>query len=735
MVACLLTIMNGHAQVTTPANSGGTGDFVGWDNTMINDPLQIRHDANQPIEWWTNNFNRMRVLPTVTGQTINTYPGLNLSGNLGIGAFASMLVNQPFSLLHLDAGGTQDSGFRPWMQSGMTITRQSDQGYFGLKDEGGASNHTVIAWSDNTMSHPGLDRLKFIFVANNVAANGVAGQLDGLEAARFSPDGGGNQSFFGVGDWFTAGVEPTERVDLLDGRMRIRQLPGDPEAEMAYRVMVVDDTSDPNERGVVKWVDPSVFDNGDCDWTVENDGVSGSGVSHHVYAAVGSSDDCPDADDAVGIGVDLSSATPIAKLDVHAAKYAIGERVTNVTNGASVQGLRVHVQNATDDLRGIQINTLSANNNINFGLRADVDGPTIRSRGLSARTEGATYTAYAGEFIADDNAEYTTGAIGWARNGKWRYGLDGRALGVEESYNIGVSGRAQLPTGCSDMSILLAATKVGVSGVACGLETELAIGVYGRSVDVTNNTWAGYFDGHVNINGDASCTLMAWTSDGNLKTGVEDLAGASAIIAQLQPRTYHFDAANHPLINLPSGMQHGFIAQELEEVLPELVSEVRFIGMVDSTGAEVIPGETVKAVNYVGLIPVLVSAMQEQNERILRLEEQLAACCINPGTEQRLLQGTTADEWLTDPRTERLLRIAPNPFTDRTTLYCTLERSGRMQLLVNSADGRDLRVLSEAQREAGEFQYEWSTENLVPGVYYITLLLDGEPLVKRAVKL
>jgi hypothetical protein len=43
-------------------------------------------------------------------------------------------------------------------------------------------------------------------------------------------------------------------------------------------------------------------------------------------------------------------------------------------------------------------------------------------------------------------------------------------------------------------------------------------------------------------------------------------------------------------------------------------------------------------------------------------------------------------------------------------------------------------VLSEAQREAGEYQQVWSTEHLAPGVYHITLLLDGEPLVKRAVK-
>jgi len=124
--------------------------------------------------------------------------------------------------------------------------------------------------------------------------------------------------------------------------------------------------------------------------------------------------------------------------------------------------------------------------------------------------------------------------------------------------------------------------------------------------------------------------------------------------------------------------------------------------------------------------------MQQQ---LTTMQQQLAACCANPSSDQRLAPATgnaAPDELLLGQ--ERLLRIAPNPFTDRTTLYYTTERSGRVQLLANSADGRDLRILSEAQREAGAYQFEWSTENLAPGVYYVTLLLDGEPLVKRAMK-
>ena len=52
----------------------------------------------------------------------------------------------------------------------------------------------------------------------------------------------------------------------------------------------------------------------------------------------------------------------------------------------------------------------------------------------------------------------------------------------------------------------------------------------------------------------------------------------------------------------------------------------------------------------------------------------------------------------------------------------------------NSADGKELRVLHEATLEKGDYQYEWNTAALAPGMYYVTLLVDGQPVVKKAVK-
>ena len=54
--------------------------------------------------------------------------------------------------------------------------------------------------------------------------------------------------------------------------------------------------------------------------------------------------------------------------------------------------------------------------------------------------------------------------------------------------------------------------------------------------------------------------------------------------------------------------QIGFLAQELQQVYPELVSEDK---------------EGTLGINYIGLIPILVEAIKEQEEAIEKLQEEI----------------------------------------------------------------------------------------------------------------
>ena len=70
------------------------------------------------------------------------------------------------------------------------------------------------------------------------------------------------------------------------------------------------------------------------------------------------------------------------------------------------------------------------------------------------------------------------------------------------------------------------------------------------------------------------------------------------------------------------GVKFGLIAQELEEVIPELVSEVTSPVDLDTEGD--MHFVTTKAVNYSGLIPVLIAGIQEQQGQINELEARIA---------------------------------------------------------------------------------------------------------------
>lgn len=118
--------------------------------------------------------------------------------------------------------------------------------------------------------------------------------------------------------------------------------------------------------------------------------------------------------------------------------------------------------------------------------------------------------------------------------------------------------------------------------------------------------------------GDADITgELTAASDMRLKEDIVDVKDAINTIQKLKPKSYQFKTEEFPTMDLAEGTKMGFLAQELEAVLPELVS----------TGAEVSStlGESFnsKSVNYIELIPLLTKAIQEQQEMIENLKKEV----------------------------------------------------------------------------------------------------------------
>jgi len=662
VVVGMLAACVGNAQVTNPSNNASSGDYVGCDNTSPF-PLEIRQNDNQPIQWYTDAIQRMILTPTLTNQNWAWYQNndLDFSGHLGIGNPTPV---RPLTYLHINSSPLNGItvGYRPWMRVGALCTQGTDGLYVGMRALEGM-DHAILNWSDDDDAGP--DPMCFVFTSTPDNAT-TANMNAGLEIARMIPDVGGNEGYFGVGDFFTPGLNPTERLDILHGRLRIRQLPeASGEATDTYKVMVVDDTSDPLERGVVKWADVNLSAN--CDWVVQN-------PEPHVSNTYNGSNCSWGQKHGVGIGVEF----PKSKLYVYH------------NDNALLSPIAISADSRFDLTNGQQL----------YGLHSQ------------ARPTAST------TFIVNQRA---TGVFGVAVNSRSSVGVHGSASVCQATEGT-------------------ASQVVGVKAEASGCDrANFVAGVYASGSGAIDpaNEWAAYFTGRGYL------ASGPWQpSDQQLKTNIQPMAvdaldGVDPMLS-LPVHSYEYNVEAFPSMHLPLGQQVGFLAQELEALIPSAVSGITHPAETDSLGNETTPSVDFKAINPIALIPYLVLTVQRQQATIDQFAELLAACCAGPnGTGARDAIGLPADPVLDpalDPARDSQLRIVPNPFSEPPTVYYTLQRSGRMQLIANSSDGKALQVLQEASMEAGSYQFNWNTAELAPGMYYVTLLLDGQPLVKKAIK-
>jgi len=209
---------------------------------------------------------------------------------------------------------------------------------------------------------------------------------------------------------------------------------------------------------------------------------------------------------------------------------------------------------------------------------------------------------------------------GYTAYGSYNYGpISGTSYGqAYGSYNLGYAGKSYY---------------------------DYAYCSYNRAIGGYYGNWATYSSGVTYSTSGYS------SSDRKLKKNIRNYDGAINDIMKLQPRVYDFDVDRYPTMGLPEEEQLGLIAQELEEVFPNLIRMAKEQKMVmpESHATEqgleyavvapaeydendelvseamVEAGEEVefKAVNYQALIPVLIKGIQEQPEIIEVLEARI----------------------------------------------------------------------------------------------------------------
>jgi len=111
------------------------------------------------------------------------------------------------------------------------------------------------------------------------------------------------------------------------------------------------------------------------------------------------------------------------------------------------------------------------------------------------------------------------------------------------------------------------------------------------------------------------------------KTNLQPVDGALEKILALEPRKYTYDRSRYIGVSLPRGEHYGLIAQEVEEILPELIGDLYHPAKPALRGDEPEEGKSFgfKGIDYVELIPILVQAIKEQQETITAHQQTIDA--------------------------------------------------------------------------------------------------------------
>jgi len=192
-------------------------------------------------------------------------------------------------------------------------------------------------------------------------------------------------------------------------------------------------------------------------------------------------------------------------------------------------------------------------------------------------------------------------------------------------------------------------------------------------------------------------------SDKRFKDNIVVLDNSLSKLSQLRGVSYKFKTKEFADKNFADTQQLGFLAQEVEEVYPELVS-------TDNEGY--------KSVNYVGLIPVLVEALKTQNEKIAVLEAQVNKMATTSSHKSTInMNGVT------------LAQSIPNPSSEFATINYELpETVTNATLTVYDMSGK---ALQNHTLSTGQGTVEVDTRDFASGTYIYAITQAGKTLTSK----
>lgn len=202
---------------------------------------------------------------------------------------------------------------------------------------------------------------------------------------------------------------------------------------------------------------------------------------------------------------------------------------------------------------------------------------------------------------------------------------------------------------------------------------------------------------------DLNASAFVVSSDSMFKTNIRPIENGLDKVMELKPRSYYLKE------DVEAGeatTTYGFVAQEVQQVLPEIVDS----------------GIGCLLMNYDQIIPLLVESVQIQQNIIDSLNtriEDLESSIYDGGIKNKSAVNTTPEGEFIE-----LGQNNPNPFKESTTIpYTVPETTQRAQIIVYDMRGEQLKAYELTQFGNGQLIIEGNT--FKAGMYMYALIVDG----------
>ncbi|MCG3165851.1 MAG: hypothetical protein POELPBGB_01626 [Bacteroidia bacterium] len=738
------------SQVTELSNTPfNVTDYLGWDaSTGLEIPLDIKHmntNNPQPIRFFTNATERVSILSGGNVGIATTTPAykLDVTGDINIAttqmyriAGAHVLSNTGTRNLFIgtNAGASVSNGtdnLFAGFDAGTAITSGNFNTFVGANTgiaQTTATGNSFIGANAGRSNTSGADNTFVGYEAGFTNTTGANNTYIGRESGFFST--GSSNVFVGEGSGFRS--TGNDNV-LLGNRAGITENASSTGSENTFVGSRAGDygtnTVSGNGNTFLGYYSKSVNSN------LSN----ASAIGHRAYVTasnamvLGSINGQNGASNNVNIGIGTTS--PAARLHVVNNAEEIGIHTATTFPGMSDIIKAEYNQTSTSGIDGIHIaltNSATTGSWNNMGLRSTVTASATEN----SQNSYAVYALVSGGSI-DNFGVYGEAYSGNDQTGSENYGGKFYAhMGAAETpkTNYGVYGRAREAVtnyGGYFISNGGGTTNYGVYAESSGNSTT-NYGIYAIAANATTNNYSGYFSGAM------YCTsTLTQNSDINLKENILEISNPLDIINAINPVKYNFKISDYPNLNLASGEHYGFIAQELEGILPSLVSQSTHPAVYDTAGVEVYPPIEIKGINYIELIPFLTAAIKEQQLQIQDLNSRLTSCC-GSGIQEFQVPGYTVTPSVVEGQStinhQQLASVArdlpvlsqnqPNPFTEKTLIRFYIPKTTKdAAIKVFDNTGSVHRLFSITGEGPGTIEIEANT--LTAGNYYYSLLIGS----------